>query len=173
MWILYTCKFLNSFTNSNGFFMWNFESFLHIIETRKFCFFLFNLDALYFFPDKLLRLLILCWMEMTKVGILARVMILGEKDFYFSPTEHNLSCSLWLFSNVIIPTAQFPSNVRSQCGIFISIKTFFCSRSNLLECIPLTVLSLHGKWVETWKQYQDFIFLGSKIAMGSDCSHKN
>ena len=63
--------------------------------------------------------------------------------------------------------------MRSYCGIFISIKTFFCSRSNLIECIPLTQ-SYHfmaNRW-EKMETVSDFIFLGSKIAMGSDCRHK-
>ena len=35
------------------------------------------------------------------------------------------------------------------------------------------VPSVHGKWMgKQWKEFTDFIFLGSKITVDSDCSHE-
>ena len=108
VWILYAANFwihlliLMDFLHAE---FWELST--HHWDQRKFCFFLFNLDAFTCFPWQIAETSNTVLSGNDKSGHTCLDRDLRGERFYFFTTEHNLSCSLWLFSNVIILRLNF------------------------------------------------------------------
>ena len=60
-------------------------------------------------------------------------------------------------------------NKNHEWRIFVNEQTGLDEKTKITECSPITLWQTDGEKVEA---VTNFIFLGSKITVGSDCSHE-